>query len=147
MYHRKRIEKEKTEEKRREKELEAMVKLVKTATAAGTAVAGSDITNHQSVVGSKRSLSEQFNAVDSSAKRNRKMSSDKLDSVPAIIQTKRKRSTCATNKSPVTVGDSDEYNQLLYLAGLEVSYIIIFIFLVSVTKTLINVICVRLIAQ
>ncbi len=111
MYHRKRIEKEKTEEKRRERELEAMVKLVKTVTTISN-------DNHSVVAaGSKRSLSEQFNAVDSSAKRSKKMSNKDVTSPTNNVQTKKKK----IKKSPIE-GDSDEYNQLLYLAGLEVQY-------------------------
>ncbi len=100
MYNRKRAEKERVEGKKKEKELEAVVRLVKTA---------GESTAQSTLVGTKRSLSDQFNAVDAAAtKRSRKTTSKDSDT----NETKRKKQQQKEN--------SNEYNQLLYLAGLEV---------------------------
>ena len=79
------------------------MRLVKTA---------GESTAQSTLVGTKRSLSDQFNAVDVAAtKRSRKATSKDSDT----IETKRKKQQQKENNT-----NSNEYNQLLYLAGLEV---------------------------
>lgn len=114
LYHRKRIDKERVEEKRKERQLEAMVKMVKTA---GEVRA-------QPSLGIKRSLSEQFKRVESTAsKKSKKTPSLDLTATATATtqsQTKKKR------KNTSDTENTNEYNQLLYLAGLEVRAVCIY---------------------
>lgn len=111
LYHRKRIEKEKVEEKKKERQLELMAKMVKTTGEVSS----------QPILGIKRSLSEQFKKVESTTSKKSKKGTPSLDLTTTTTtqpQTKRKKNTA---KTAAKTENTNEYNQLLYLAGLEVS--------------------------
>lgn len=124
-YHRKRSDKEKTEEMKKEKQMEEMHKFTK---------ACQDLKS-STVAGSKRNLTGQMNAVESSAKKMKEMDESDLSlgekgqgkSVRGRKSSRgtgkgRKKSSFPTSGTPKKSSSPHcDYTQLLFMAGLEAS--------------------------